>query len=382
MRYLGYEGSSRGFRALFNGNVFYCPEKIVPCSDDILIEKSFSQRLTQWLTPYFDGDMRLHQCLPAISHRVGTLAEAGDKCIVFTPNTHALELPFRLIAALLETFSPDLLEGDIHYFASSAAEAAALRAAFPVEKKHIYLPEGVLAPEADGITSYWTLSAMPPKDYIILKDKFSSRLALRLDGLNLFRTLGLSALILHAVFLAGDQKLWFYGDEFNIAVPADNLEMLTAAYYLVQAGLPIRKVLAISSQNRIAYNFLSKGGFSPAAVPCDAAFYAALSRFLYEISKGSMPKVLGWQENMRQKGSFVIDTGSQHILNKKIEAHFAGKNLLETVPPISLSKTAHAAYTLTQDYQIPTIVIEGSAAIEGITNPSPLAMDALMPRLH
>ncbi|MGL5722699.1 MAG: hypothetical protein ACRCY4_09900 [Brevinema sp.] len=356
MQYLGVDGLPRGFRALFSGKTLYLPEKISSLEDDILIQASFSERLLRILSPYFDRDLRLERAVVSVSAPQGKLNEISSKFAVWQPLAHHSDLPLRLIGSLLEEFSPELLEASLFYCASSTAEAAAFCDAFPIEKKTICLPPNMPAPKREA--RFVTSDEQNPKAFFFLSENLWASTSLRLDAFHLFRTFGYMAQIIDSIFRAADQKFWFYGDDIILALPADNMELITAGFYLIQAGLPIRKIQAISSKHRVAHSFLSTGSYNTSAVPMTSGFHASLRRFLYEIAKGSLVKKAGWMENLKQKGSFLVDSGSQGIMNQKIEAHFAGQNLLQEALTEPLSKDMQAAYTLSQENVLVTIGIQ------------------------
>ncbi|MGL5253927.1 MAG: hypothetical protein ACRC9L_02765 [Brevinema sp.] len=373
MQYLGFDGLPRGFRALFSGKSFYLPEKISSLEDDILIQASFSERMLRTLSPYFDRDLRLERAIMSVSAPQGKLNEISSKCAVWQPNIHSLDLPLRLIGSILEEFSPDSLQKPLFYCASTTAEAAAFCDAFPIEQKTICLPPNIPAPKRDA--RFITTENTDSKMFFFLCEQNWASISLRLDAFHLFRTFGYMIQIIDSIFRAADQKFWFYGDDIILALPADNMELITAGFYLIQAGLPIRKIQAISSKHRLSHGFLSTGGYNSSVIPASSAFKASLRRFLYEISKGSLVKTSGWMDNLKQKGSFLVDSGSQGILKQKIEAHFAGKNLLQPELSTSLPKDMQAAYTLSQDSALVTIGIqeetlsdlEQGAPIEALT---------------
>jgi threonine synthase len=135
---------------------------------------------------------------------------------------------------------------------------------------------------------------------------------------------------------AGDIK---QGEKININVPTGNFGNILAAWYAMNMGLPVNRLICSSNVNNVLTDFINTGvydrrrEFKKTMSPSmDILISSNLERFLFEITGRDSRLVNGWMEELVQKGVYTVNDESK----KKISEIFWGdytneKNTLETI---------------------------------------------------
>lgn len=365
MRYIALDGTGhfRTFKGILNGKTPFVPEKIPLIDPDILSEKDFALRFQELLNPYFDNDPQLKNILPKISPDLGSLHTVDNQFAFWQPKYHFSDLSFSLLANIFEEYAPQFLNAPLNFIGSTTNTGFSLCRAFPVEKKNIFLPENAFSiPESNELTNIFQVNT-DPKTWNTAKNTFLKQVPIRLDSANFIIILGYMGLIIHALHETEKKRLRFYNDPVDIAVPADNLEYLLAAYYLSISPLPIRKIIALSSEHRIVHTLLRRGVFNLDTIQ-DSGFFVSLYRMLFEISRGSMEKITLWSKELAQTKTFKIDAKSFDKIQQTFLSSFISKRKLTDIPEIfsnlGLNSTifSHAAYAFSRETGIFTLSFE------------------------
>ncbi|MCL1904110.1 MAG: threonine synthase [Oscillospiraceae bacterium] len=117
------------------------------------------------------------------------------------------------------------------------------------------------------------------------------------------------------------------GDKINICVPTGNFGNILAAYYAMEIGLPINKLICASNTNKILTDFINTGVYdrnrefhTTASPSMDILISSNLERLLYHISGESDSLVSEWFIALKQTGKFEV--GKE--LQKKMNSLFYG----------------------------------------------------------
>lgn len=365
MRYIALDGTGhfRTFKGILNGKTPYVPEKIPLIDPDILSEKDFFLRFQELLNPYFDNDPQLKNILPKISPDLGSLQTIDNQFAFWQPKYHFSDLSFSLLANIFEEYAPQYLKKPLNLIGTTTNTGFSFCRAFPLEQKNIFLPETVFSiPESNELTNIFQVNT-DPKTWHTTKNTFLKEVPVRLDSSNFIIILGYMGLIIHALHETERKRLRFYNDPVDIAVPADNLEYLLAAYYLSISPLPIRKIIALSSEHRTVHTLLSRGIFNLDTMQ-DSAFFLSLYRLLFEISRGSIEKVTLWAKELAQTKTFKIDAKSFDKMQKIFLSGFISKRKLTDVQEVftnlglNSSIFSQAAYAFSRETGIFTLSFE------------------------
>ncbi|MCR1839241.1 threonine synthase [Murimonas intestini] len=112
------------------------------------------------------------------------------------------------------------------------------------------------------------------------------------------------------LYAAGDIK---NGEEINVVVPTGNFGNILAAYYAKNMGVPIRKLICASNENRVLYDFLGTGTYDrnrefilTTSPSMDILISSNLERLLYRIAGEDDSKNRQMMEALVKDGRYEI----------------------------------------------------------------------------
>lgn len=117
------------------------------------------------------------------------------------------------------------------------------------------------------------------------------------------------------------------GEQFNVVVPTGNFGNILAAWYAMQMGIPIGKLVCASNRNKVLSDFLRSGTYdrnrafyltnSPSM---DILISSNLERLLFEITGRDSVRVKAWMDELAVSGSYSVDAQTK----KRIQSVFVG----------------------------------------------------------
>ncbi len=103
------------------------------------------------------------------------------------------------------------------------------------------------------------------------------------------------------------------GQHINFVVPTGNFGDILAGYYAMRMGLPIRKLICASNQNRVLADFFANGlyhthrPFHKTMSPSmDILISSNLERLLFEYADRNPAQVRAWMDELSSDGSFSV----------------------------------------------------------------------------
>ncbi|MCR4604964.1 MAG: threonine synthase [Eubacterium sp.] len=103
------------------------------------------------------------------------------------------------------------------------------------------------------------------------------------------------------------------GDEINVVVPTGNFGNILASYYAKNMGLPIRKLVCASNENKVLYDFFDNGTYDrkrefilTSSPSMDILISSNLERLIYRITGDDTAKTKEFMENLANKGEYTI----------------------------------------------------------------------------
>lgn len=157
----------------------------------------------------------------------------------------------------------------------------------------------------------------------------------------------------------------YAGEKINIVVPTGNFGNILAAYYAMQMGLPVNKLICASNSNNILTEFLETGVYNrnrdfytTISPSMDILISSNLERLLYHLTGCDDAKVRGYMNDLSQNGRYEVD---DDIKSKLSDLFFAGscddeqtketiKELFETENYLCDTHTA-VAYNVCKQYR-------------------------------
>lgn len=103
------------------------------------------------------------------------------------------------------------------------------------------------------------------------------------------------------------------GEEINVVVPTGNFGNILAAFYAKNMGLPIRKLICASNDNKVLYDFLTTGVYDrnrefylTTSPSMDILVSSNLERLIYCIAGGDSKKDAVLMEQLAAEGKYEI----------------------------------------------------------------------------
>ncbi len=103
------------------------------------------------------------------------------------------------------------------------------------------------------------------------------------------------------------------GDEINITVPTGNFGNILAAYYAKQMGLPVKKLICASNENRVLVDFFGTGVYDrnrdfilTSSPSMDILISSNLERLVYKIAGEAAEATASFMKSLAEAGSYEI----------------------------------------------------------------------------
>ncbi len=117
------------------------------------------------------------------------------------------------------------------------------------------------------------------------------------------------------------------GDEINVCVPTGNFGNILAAFYARQMGLPIKKLISASNENKVLYDFFRTGSYDrnrkfvlTSSPSMDILVSSNLERLIFHISGEDAEKTGELMQSLTNKGRYEITED----MRKKLDCFEAG----------------------------------------------------------
>lgn len=150
----------------------------------------------------------------------------------------------------------------------------------------------------------------------------------------------------------GDIKI---GEEINFAVPTGNFGNILAGYYAKKMGLPIKKLICASNENKVLFDFINTGIYDKVrdfvitmSPSMDILISSNLERLLYFISGEDTGKIKKLMEQLAKNGKYEINNS----MKKELKDFFAG-----------YSTEKDTAKAITEVYKTTNYIIDTHTAV-------------------
>ena len=122
----------------------------------------------------------------------------------------------------------------------------------------------------------------------------------------------------------GDIKV---GEEINFSIPTGNFGNILAGYYAKKMGLPIKKLICASNENKVLFDFINTGIYDKIrdfvitmSPSMDILISSNLERLLYCISGENSEKIKKLMKELAENGNYEIDSS----MKKELKDFYAG----------------------------------------------------------
>lgn len=121
------------------------------------------------------------------------------------------------------------------------------------------------------------------------------------------------------------------GQKINIVVPTGNFGNILAAYYAMQMGLPVNKLICASNKNNILTDFINTGVYdrnrsfyTTDSPSMDILISSNLERLLYHISGKNDKLVSKYMDELSKNGCYKVDESIKQKISDIFSAYFCG----------------------------------------------------------
>ncbi len=103
------------------------------------------------------------------------------------------------------------------------------------------------------------------------------------------------------------------GDPVNFVVPTGNFGNILAAYYAMEMGLPVGKLICASNENNVLTDFIRTGVYdknrpfkTTTSPSMDILISSNLERFLYQVTACDDARVAAWMKELSETGCYEV----------------------------------------------------------------------------
>ena len=169
------------------------------------------------------------------------------------------------------------------------------------------------------------------------------------------------------------------GQEINITVPTGNFGNILAAYYAKQMGLPVKRLICASNENRVLTDFFEGGTYDKnrpfmltSSPSMDILVSSNLERLIYRAAGEDAAKTRAFMEELSSKGRYEL-TGEE----REVFAEFIGGCATEEENFAGIRKLYEdTGYVIDTHTGIANAVYRRYAAASGDTAPTVIASTA------
>lgn len=112
------------------------------------------------------------------------------------------------------------------------------------------------------------------------------------------------------------------GEQINFVVPTGNFGNILAGYYAKLMGLPVRKLICASNDNKVLYDFFQTGNYNrnrefilTSSPSMDILISSNLERLIYHITGDKEVENIEFMNQLSQKGEYTITAQEKDLLS-------------------------------------------------------------------
>ncbi|MDY2790944.1 MAG: threonine synthase [Lachnospiraceae bacterium] len=131
------------------------------------------------------------------------------------------------------------------------------------------------------------------------------------------------------------------GEEMNVVVPTGNFGNILASYYAKQMGLPIKKFICASNENKVLFDFFETGCYDrnrefilTTSPSMDILISSNLERLIYKIAGNDAKKNATFMEQLKGEGKYTITEEMKAALSEFVGGYATEKETAEVIAKI------------------------------------------------
>ncbi|MCX7920406.1 MAG: threonine synthase [Clostridia bacterium] len=130
------------------------------------------------------------------------------------------------------------------------------------------------------------------------------------------------------------------GDKVNFVVPTGNFGNILAAYYAMEMGLPVNRLICASNDNNVLADFINTGTYDrnrefkkTISPSMDILISSNLERLLFEITGHNADLINEWMDKLKRDGAYTVDAETKKKISKVFWAGYT--NEVETLKTVN-----------------------------------------------
>ena len=130
-------------------------------------------------------------------------------------------------------------------------------------------------------------------------------------------------------------------EQINVVVPTGNFGNILAAYYAKNMGVPIRKLICASNDNKVLYDFFQSGEYDrnrefilTSSPSMDILISSNLERLIYQISGRDATKTASFMKSLQTEGKYAITPEMRAALQDFIGGYAVETEVAEEIKTV------------------------------------------------
>lgn len=170
------------------------------------------------------------------------------------------------------------------------------------------------------------------------------------------------------------------GEPMNVVVPTGNFGNILAAYYGMRMGLPVKKFICASNENKVLTDVINTGTYDKrrefyktTSPSMDILVSSNFERFLFEMCGRDSKQIQTWFRQLGEDGVFTVDDGTKANWQQILAGGFATQ---EEINRVIANAWQQKQYVLDPHTAVGVKVYEDYQAATGDNTPTVIASTA------
>lgn len=158
------------------------------------------------------------------------------------------------------------------------------------------------------------------------------------NSINIGRLIPQVAYYVYGYIKLVEQGVIQNGDQINVVVPTGNFGNILAAYYAGQMGIPIKKYICASNENKVLTDFINTGTYNinrefylTDSPSMDILISSNLERLLYHLSGEDGAEIVGLMEALKRDKKYTVSPKINYALDIFYGGYADGKRSAEAI---------------------------------------------------
>ncbi len=200
------------------------------------------------------------------------------------------------------------------------------------DNTHVFAIEGNFDDAQTGVKNIFS-----DDDFAAEMEKINCKLS-SANSINIGRLVPQVAYYVYGYIKLVEQGVIAVGDPINVVVPTGNFGNILAAYYSGQMGIPIRKYICASNENKVLTDFINTGTYNinrefylTESPSMDILISSNLERLLYHLGGQDGEEIVGLMEGLKKDKKYTVSPKINYALDIFYGGYADGKRAREAI---------------------------------------------------